>query len=219
MRSIATAERHPPYLSFLGVPAMRRAVCPGLAVLLLLPLAAHAGAPPQRESVKAEEIRPPAPEGWDVFESPEGHFSILLPTRRVETETEDGGMRMHVVQARTADDCQYAVLWSDDNGPDAASTLAGLLASIAEGRGVSSDHGSLIAGADRRAGLPGQRLRGSSARAEMDLRAYADGTRVYQLYAICPKEMIHDTAGGEHTAFAFAERERRAFFSSFDVDR
>jgi hypothetical protein len=53
----------------------------------------------------------------------------------------------------------------------------------------------------------------------MDLRAYADGPRVYQLYAICPKEMIHDTTGGEHTAFAFSERERRAFFASFDVER
>ncbi|HEX5042219.1 MAG TPA: hypothetical protein VFV75_04890 [Candidatus Polarisedimenticolaceae bacterium] len=198
---------------------MRRVLAPALAVVFVLPMGAHAGAPPQRESVKAEEILPPAPEGWDLFESPEGHFSILLPTRRVETETEDAGVRMHVVQARTADDCLYAVLWSDDNGPDAASTLSGLLASIAEGRGVSSDHGSLIAGADRRAGLPGHRLKGSSARAEMDLRAYADGPRVYQLYAICPKEMIHDTAGGEHTAFAFAERERRAFFASFDVER
>ena len=198
---------------------MRRVPALGLAVALLSPAAYAGSAPPQRESVRAEEIRPPAPEGWDVFESPEGHFSILLPTRRVETETEDGGVRMHVVQARTADDCQYAVLWSDDNGPDAASTLAGLVASIADGRGVSSDHGSLIAGADRRSGLPGQRLRGSSSRAEMDLRAYADGPRVYQLYAICPKEMIHDTAGGEHTAFAFAERERRAFFGSFDVQR
>ena len=199
---------------------MRRALSPGLAVALLLPLAAHAGSPPpQRASVKAEEIRPAPPAGWDLFESPEGHFSILLPTRRVETETEDGGVRMHVVSARTADDCQYAVLWSDDNGSDAASTLSGLLASIADGRGVSSDQGSLIAGPDRRSGLPGQHLRGSSARAEMDLRAYADGPRVYQLYAICPKEMIHDTAGGEHTAFAFAEPERRAFFASFDVER
>jgi len=193
----------------------------GLAVAaVVLPLAAHAAAaPPPRESVKAEEVLPAAPEGWDLFESPEGHFSILLPTRRVETETEDGGVRMHVVQARTADDCQYAVLWSDDNGPDAASTLTGLLASIAEGRGVSSDHGSMVSGPERRSGLPGQRLRGSSVRAEMDLRAYADGPRVYQLYAICPKEMIHDTNGGEHTAFAFSERERRAFFASFEVER
>lgn len=199
---------------------MHRVLVPGLALgLALLPLPASASGYVQKESVKAEEVRPAAPDGWDLFQSPEGHFSILLPTRRVETETEDGGVKMHVVQARTADDCQYAVLWSDDNGPDAASALSGLLASIAEGRGVSSDHGSLIAGADRRAGLPGQRLRGSSARAEMDLRAYADGSRVYQLYAICPKEMIHDTAGGEHTAFAFAERERRAFFASFDVER
>ena len=201
---------------------MCRALVPGLAVglgLAVVPLAARAASPPERESVRAEEIRPAAPEGWDLFESPEGHFVILLPTRRIETETEDGGVRMHVVQARTADDCQYAVLWSDDNGPDAASTLSGLLASIAEGRGVSSDHGSLIAGADRRAGLPGQRLRGSSERAEMDLRAYADGPRIYQLYAICPRDMIQDRGGREHSAFSFAERERRAFFASFDVDR
>jgi len=197
-----------------------RPLGPCLALgLALLPPAAQAAAPPQRESVKAEEVLPATPDGWDLFESPEGHFSILLPTRRIETETADGGMRMHVVQARTADDCQYAVLWSDDNGPDAASTLSGLLASIADGRGVSSDHGSLIAGPERRSGLPGQRLRGSSERAEMDLRAYADGPRIYQLYAICPKEMVYDTTGAKHTAFAFAERERRAFFGSFSVQR
>ena len=197
-----------------------RPFAPYLALgLALLPPAAQAAAPPQRESVKAEEILPAAPDGWDLFESPEGHFSVLLPTRRIETETQDGGVRVHVVQARTADDCQYAVLWSDDNGPDAASTLSGLLASIADGRGVSSDHGSLIVGPERRSGLPGQRLRGSSGRAEMDLRAYADGPRIYQLYAICPKEMVYDTTGGKHTAFAFAERERRAFFASFEVDR
>src|SRR5262245_48667980 len=107
---------------------MRRVLVPGLALgLVLLPVPANASAYVQRESVKAEEILPPTPEGWDLFESPEGHFSILLPTRRVETETEDGGVKMHVVQARTADDCQYAVLWSDDNGPDAAGTHAGLV--------------------------------------------------------------------------------------------
>jgi hypothetical protein len=196
---------------------MRRAT---FALGLLLPLAGHAAAPPAPHlSMKAEEVRPPAPEGWDLFESADGRFSILLPTRRVESEAEDGGVKVHVVQARTADDCQYAVLWSDEDAPVSPGTLPALLGSVAEGRGVSGDHGSLVAGQDRRGGLTGQRLRGSSERTEMDLRAYADGVRVYQLYAICPKEMIHDSAGGEHTAFAFAEPERRAFFASFEVKK
>jgi len=191
-----------------------------LGLGLLLPLAARATPPPAPHlTMKAEEIRPPTPDGWDVFESAEGRFSILLPTRRIESEAEDAGVKVHVVQARTADDCQYAVLWSDQDAPVSPSTLPALLGSVAEGRGVSSDHGNLVAGQDRRSGLPGQRLRGSSDRAEMDLRAYADGPRVYQLYAICPKEMIHDTEGGEHTAFAFAEPERRAFFASFEVKK
>lgn len=190
-----------------------------LVSVAFLPSPSQAAAPPQREVVRAEEIRPDPPEGWDVFESPDGRFSIFLPAHRVSSEAEDGGVTVYVVQARTADDCQYAVLWSDENGPDAAGALSSLLSSIADGRGVSTDHGDLVAGQDRRAGLPGQRLRGSSARAEMDLRAYADGPRVYQLYAICPRAMVKDTGGGEHSAFALAAPERRAFFGSFAVEQ
>jgi hypothetical protein len=197
----------------------------GRAAVLVLTLAGltpalHAAPPPPpREVVRAEEIRPDPPLGWDLFEAEDGRFSILLPTHRVTSEAADAGVVVHVVQARTDDGCQYAVLWSDDNGPDAAASLPALLASIAQGRGVSSDHGDLVAGQDRRAGLPGQRLRGSSEKADMDLRAYADGPRVYQLYAICPRKTVRDTRGGTHSVFAFVEPERLAFFGSFEVRR
>ena len=198
---------------------MRRILASAAAVLAVSVLSAsHAGSPPPRDSVRAEEIRPAPPEGWEFFQPPDGRFSIALPAHRVTSEAEDGGVTVHVVQARTRDDCQYAVLWSDGNGPNPAGTLADLLSSIAAGRGVSAENGSLTAGQDQRAGLPGRRLRGVSDKAEMDLRAYADGSRVYQLYAVCPRLMLRDTAGVEHSLFTFTEPERRAFFGSFDVD-
>ena len=127
---------------------MRRILAPVVAVLAVS--VPHAGSPPQREAVRAEEIRPDAPEGWDLFQSPDGRFSILLPVHRVTSEAEDGGVTVHVVQARTADDCQYAVLWSDENGPDAVSALGELLSSIAAGRGVGRER-NLVAGWDARA--------------------------------------------------------------------
>ena len=200
---------------------MRRAatlLLSSLALGLLSDLQA-ASPPPEREVVRAEEIRPDPPQGWEPFEAEDGRFSILLPAHRVKSEAEDAGVVVHVVQARTEDGCLYAVLWSDENGPEAVAALPALLSSIAHGRGVSSDHGDLVSGQDRRAGLPGQRLRGSSEEADMDLRAYADGPRVYQLYAVCPRETLRDTRGGEHPLFAFAEPERLAFFGSFEVHR
>jgi len=176
-----------------------------------------AGLPPPAAVERAEEVKPPTPEGWDLFESPEGRFSILLPTHRRTAEAEDDGIVVHIVQARAQDACEYAVLWSDTADIGRADALSALLASIAEGRGVSAEQGDMLAGQDRRSGLPGRMLRGASAQAEMDLRAYADGARVYQLYAVCPRATAMDTQGQERTSFELAEAERRAFLGSFSV--
>lgn len=196
-----------------------------LGILLLLACASGAQAAKRqaakapREVAKAEELKPVTPEGWDLFEDPERRFSILLPTHRRTAEAEDDGIPVHIVQARSDDDCEYAVLWSDGATPQIAESLQALLASVAEGRGVSGDHGSVEAGEDRRAGLHGRRLRGTSERSEMDLRAYTDGVRLYKLYAVCPKVDAGDVNGKRYTAFQFAEPQRRAFFGSFTVPR
>jgi hypothetical protein len=172
-----------------------------------------------RESVRAEELKPPTPAGWEAFQDPEGTFSVLLPAHRRTAMAEDDGILVNLVQARAEDDCEYAVLWSDGNPPDTAEKLPALLAAIAEGRGISSSLGSFEAGQDRRSGLIGRRLHGVSERHELDLRAYSDGARLYKLYAVCPKVMLTDTEGQERPTWEFALAQRRAFFGSFDVKR
>jgi hypothetical protein len=198
---------------------MRILAVVGLVAVALTLGQEAAARPPSQGAARAEEVRTATPEGWDVFESAEGRFSILLPTHRRTAEAEDNGIVVHIVQARALDDCEYAVLWSDPGGVGRADTLAALLSAIAEGRGVSGEHGDVVAGQDRRSGLNGRKLQGASERAEMDLRAYADGGRLYQIYAMCPREKVVDRQGQEHASFDFAEPERRAFFASFVVEK
>jgi hypothetical protein len=211
---------------------MRRTVLlvlvPVLVSVLAVSLAGSASAAPRagkrapaapRESVRAEELKPPTPAGWEVFQDPEGTFSVLLPAHRRTAVAEDDGILVNLVQARADDDCEYAVLWSDGNPPDTAEKLPALLADTADGRGVSTDLGSFEAGQDRRSGLDGRRLHGVSERAEMDLRAYTDGSRLYKLYAVCPKATVTDTDGQAHSAWEFATSQRRAFFASFEANR
>jgi hypothetical protein len=68
-----------------------------------------------------------------------------------------------------------------------------------------------------RAGLPGHAC-AVRRRAEMDLRAYADG-RACPALRHRPRTMLRATTGGQHSLFTFTEPERRAFFGSFGVER